>query len=430
MNRFGFILAFIVLAAAAVFGYRRLVAVRPAPRIASVAATPGSITQTAVATGTISALRTVAVGTEVSGVVEKLDVDFNSIVHQGEVIAELDPSLIEQELDQAEASKERAEIDLEQEEAALDMDQHNFDRANALRSRDLGTQQDLEQAGLQVREDEAQIKQDQAAIAIAQANVEQATVDLRHCTITSPIDGVVISRNVDEGQTVVARLSAPTLYVLATDVTRLQLVADVDESDVSRIRAGQTVTFTVDAYAGRVFPGSVTSVRLNATTTNNVVTYQVVVDVPNPDLRLMPGMTATVAIEIWRANDVLRIPAAALRFRPSNDVFAAFHQPVAPEARAKPGTQGNQAPASPSAGARATGPSAAHLAQGSIIDSFFQPMPRPDVAGLVWVMDHGRLKPVAVRTGITDGTWTELTGGDIQAGEPVVTGILLRPAGR
>ena len=288
-----------VIVGVGVLVYVKVFTTPPGPEILQAAVTEGDITEAAIATGTLSALRTVDIGTEVSGTVQKLDVDFNSIVHKGEVIAELDPALFQQDLDSAEAAKDRAEIDLEEEQATLEVDQHNLERVEALRTQDIETQQDREQAELQVKEDQAVIKQDQAAVAIANANIEQSKVDLAHCTVRSPIDGVVISRNVDEGQTVTARLASPTLFVLATDLTRLQIVADVDESDVSRIRAGQTVGFTVDAYAGHRFEGKVTIVRLNATTTNNVVTYQVVADVPNPDLRLMPGMTATIGIEIW-----------------------------------------------------------------------------------------------------------------------------------
>jgi len=327
-----------VIVGVGVLVYVKVYTTPPGPEILQAAVTEGDITEAAIATGTLSALRTVDIGTEVSGTVQKLDVDFNSIVHKGEVIAELDPALFQQDLDSAEAAKDRAEIDLEEEQATLEVDQHNLERVEALRTQDIETQQDREQAELQVKEDQAVIKQDQAAVAIANANIEQSKVDLAHCTVKSPIDGVVISRNVDEGQTVTARLAAPTLFVLATDLTRLQIVADVDESDVSRIRAGQTVGFTVDAYAGHRFEGKVTIVRLNATTTNNVVTYQVVADVPNPDLRLMPGMTATIGIEIWNANDVLRIPSAALRYRPVDDVFATFGQPVPPEAHVRLGS--------------------------------------------------------------------------------------------
>lgn len=392
----------------------------PGPEILQAAVTEGDITEAAIATGTLSALRTVDIGTEVSGTVQKLDADFNSIVRKGEVIAELDPALFEQDLESAEAAKDRAQIDLDEEQATLDIDQRNLDRAEALHTQEIETQQDREQAQLQVKEDQAVIKQDQAAIAIANANVEQSKVDLAHCTVRSPIDGVVISRNVDEGQTVTARLAAPTLFVLAADLTRLQIVADVDESDVSRIRAGQTVGFTVDAYAGHRFEGKVSIVRLNATTTNNVVTYQVVADVPNPDLRLMPGMTATIGIEIWQASDVLRIPTAALRYRPVDDVFTTFGQPVPPEAHVRLATPTPVA-AAPPANAGAATP----LHAGSTIDQFFQPVPRPDASGQVWVMRDHRLTPLAVRVGVTDGTWTELLGDGLAAGDEVVTTVVL-----
>jgi HlyD family secretion protein len=220
---------------------------------------------------------------------------------------------------------------------------------------------------------------------------------------------------------VAARLAAPTLYVLAADLTRLQIVADVDESDVSRIRRGQTVTFTVDAYAGHPFTGTVSIVRLNATTTNNVVTYQVVADVPNPDLRLMPGMTATIAVEIWHASDVLRVPSTALRFRPIDDVFAAFGQPVPPEAHMRLGAPEK----SPAVAPAAYTTSAAPLRSGSTIDQFFKPVPRPEAPGQVWVWRDHKLTPLAVRVGVTDGTWTELLGNGLAAGDEVVTNIVL-----
>ena len=405
-----------VIVGVGVLVYVKVFTKPPGPEILQAAVTDGDITEAAIATGTLSALRTVDIGTEVSGTVQKLDVDFNSIVHKGEVIAELDPALFQQDLDSSEAAKDRAEIDLEEEQATLEVDQHNLERVEALRTQDIETQQDREQAELQVKEDQAVIKQDQAAVAIANANIEQSKVDLAHCTVKSPIDGVVISRNVDEGQTVTARLASPTLFVLATDLARLQIVADVDESDVSRIRAGQTVGFTVDAYAGHRFEGKVTIVRLNATTTNNVVTYQVVADVPNPDLRLMPGMTATIGIEIWHANGVLRIPSAALRYRPIDDVFATFGQSVPPEAHVR---LGSPAPVAAHAGA------ATPLRAGSTIDQFFQPAPRPDAPGQVWVMRDHTLTPLAVRVGVTDGTWTELLGGGLVAGDEVVTNVVL-----
>ena len=421
MRRIAVTLVLAAVASIGLLAYVKFFTKPPGPEILEKAVTEGDITEAAISTGTISATRTVDVGTEVSGTVQKLHVDFNSIVHRGEVIAELDPSLFQQDLESAEAAKDRAEIDLDEEQATLDLDARSLARAEALSNHDIETQQEREQAALQVKEDQAQVKQDQVAIAIANANIEQSKVDLAHCTITSPIDGVVISRNVDEGQTVTARLTAPTLYVLAADLTRLQIVADVDESDVSRIRAGQTVTFTVDAYAGHQFTGTVKIVRLNATTTNNVVTYQVVADVANPDLRLMPGMTATIAIEIWRATDVLRVPATALRFRPMDDVFTAFGQSVPPEAHAR--VAAASTPAAPAATTHrgTTSP----LRGGTTINQFFQPVPRPEAPGQVWVMRNRQLTPLAVRAGVTDGTWTELLGGGLAAGDEVVTNIVL-----
>ncbi len=406
--------------------YSRYFVTAPGPEIIQAAVTEGDITEAAIATGTLSATRSVDIGTDVSGTVQKLYVDFNSIVHKGEVIAELDPALFQQDLDSAEAARQRAEIDLEQEEATLDMDEKNQARMEKLQLQSIETQQDREQAELQVKEDQAQILQDKAAITIADANIEQSKIDLAHCTILSPIDGVVISRNVDEGQTVASRVSTPTLYVLASDLTKLQIVADVDESDVSRIRAGQTVDFTVDAYAGHHFKGTVQIVRLNATNTNNVVTYQVVADVPNGDLRLMPGMTATINIEIWHATAVVRVPASALRFRPVDDVFTVLGQRVPPEAHAKPSDAQKAQAASGAAGAVAANSGATiALTAGSTIDRLFEPVPRRESTGQVWVIRDRQLTPLAVHVGVTDGTWTELLDSGLAAGDEVVTNVVL-----
>lgn len=412
-------LILVALAIAGVFIYRTYFNTVVGPQIMQAEVTQGDITQAAISTGTLSALRTVDIGTQVSGTVIKLNVDFNSIVHKGEVIAKLDPAPSEQDLQSAIAARDKAKIDLQQEQDALDLDQKNLDRIESLYSRTLETETDREQAALQVKEDQAQIHQDEAAIAIADANVKQSQVDLDYCTITSPIDGVVISRNVDEGQTVASRLAAPTLYVLATDLTQLQIVADVDESDVSRIRAGQTVDFTVDAYPGRTFHGTVTIVRLNATNTNNVVTYQVVASVDNPDLRLMPGMTATLGIELWRSQAVVRVPSAALRFRPIDDVFAELGQPVPPEAHVKP------APPKPLPPKNVVTSAAIITKAGSTVDQFFEPLEQATTSGMVWVIENRQLKAVPLKLGITDGTWTEVIGNTLQPGDDVVTNILL-----
>jgi len=395
-------LILVALAIAGVVVYRAYFTATVGPQVLQAEVTQGDITQAAISTGTLSALRTVDVGTQVNGTVIKLD-----------------PAPAEQDLESAKAARDKADIDLEQEQAALDLDQKNLDRIEALYSRTLETETDREQAALQVKEDEAQIHQDQSAIAIADANVKQSQVDLDYCTIASPIDGVVISRNVDEGQTVSSRLAAPTLYVLATDLTHLQIVADVDESDVSRIRAGQTVDFTVDAYPGRTFHGNVTIVRLNATNTNNVVTYQVVASVDNPDLRLMPGMTATLGIELWRSQGVVRVPSSALRFRPSDDMFAALNEPVPPEAHVRP------APPAPLPPKNVVTSAAIITKAGSTVDQFFEPLERPKSSGTVWVVENRQLKPVPLKLGITDGTWTEVVDGSLHPGDEVVTNLLL-----
>ena len=429
MNRLTLTIVVVALAAAGLFVYFKYFDVPPTPQVSSASVTTGDITEAAIATGTLSALRTVDVGSQVSGIVQKLYVDFNSIVHKGQLLAQLDPSTIQQDLESAKAAKQQAEISLKQQQDAFEIDQRNMERAVSLRANGLNSEQDRELATLQVEEDKATIKQAEAAIAIAQKNIEQAQVNLSYTTITSPIDGVVIARNVDEGQTVAARMNVPTLFSLATDLTQLHIVADVDESDVSRIRAGQVAAFTVDAYPGRKFLGNVDIVRLNATSTNNVVTYQVVASVPNPDLRLMPGMTATINIEIFKASDVLRVPSVALRFRPSDDDFAALAQPVPPEAHVKP----SQTPNGPSVALTSLAANSGtpiRTQSGSTIDTFFKPPTRPQSSGQVWVIENRKLEPIPVQLGITDGTWTELTGGSLQEGDQVITTFMLPPGVR
>jgi HlyD family secretion protein len=285
------------------------------------------------------------------------------------------------------------------------------------------------------------VLEDEASVASAKASVHQAEVNLSHCSIYAPTDGVIISRNVDEGQTVAAQMSAPSLYLLGTDLRRLQLIGDVDESDVGRLRPGQQVTFTVDAYPGTQFGGGVTNVRLNSTTTNNVVTYQVVIAVANPDLRLLPGMTGSLTIKISSAPDVVRVPNAALRFRPTSEMFKAFGQPVpAPKslsARAAGAADGTapqssdrsgDSPSSNNQPASRARPTAGR-ARGDI-DEFFEPVQPRRAAAEVWKVENGRLVGVPIVAGRSDGRWTELISGDLHAGDELVTAVIPRAAAR
>ncbi len=293
----------------------------PAPDIVTGKITKGSVVDTVGATGTLQAVTTVQVGSQVSGTVAELYADFNSIVHKGQVIARLDPSLFQTQIDQQQANLIRSEADLERLNVSLDDAKVKLARAEDLRKRNLISQSDLETAQVAARSAQAQLQSQQAQVTQARASLNQAKVNLEHTVITAPIDGIVISRNVDVGQTVAASMQAPTLYVLAADLSKMQVIASIDEADVGRIRPGQLVKFRVDAYPTEEFIGRGVADPAQPVVVQNVVTYNTVIDVPNPQLKLKPGMTANVTVEIARADNVLRVPASALRFRPTADMF-------------------------------------------------------------------------------------------------------------
>ena len=316
--------------------------------------TRGDIVDTVGASGTLQAVTTVQVGSQVSGNISYLGADFNSIVKKGQVIAKLDPSLFDAQLQQARANLAqtranlaKAQSDLERTKVQLTDAQQKYTRAKELAARQLLPQSDLDAAKIAVdtaqaglASQQATVAQTQAAINQSQASVNQNQVNVDHTVIEAPIDGIVTQRSVDVGQTVAASMSAPTLFIIAADLTKMQVNANIDESDVGRIRPGQHVTFKVDAYPTDTFDGTVSQIRLQPVVVQNVTTYGTVIDVPNAQLKLKPGMTANVKVEIAKRTDALRVPAAALRFRPSTDVFAALNQPVPPEATANAGRGG------------------------------------------------------------------------------------------
>lgn len=262
----------------------------------------GDIVQAVTANGSLNPVRNVEVGSQISGIITKINVDFNSKVKAGDVIAQIDPATYERALVQAEAELANAQ-------AALELAQLNFDRAQELFANNLISKSEFDQAKVNLSQAEAVVK-------MRRANVERAKVDLDRTTIYAPIDGVVISRRVEEGQTVAASLNAPTLFVIANDLSRMQIEAAVSEADVGGVEEGQKVTFTVDAFMDRKFEGIVKQVRYAPVTNQNVVTYTTVVEVENRDLKLRPGMTANASIITAERRGVLTIPAAALRFRP------------------------------------------------------------------------------------------------------------------
>src|SRR6476620_11126952 len=272
------------------------------------AVTRGPITQAVTATGTLNPVQNVQVGSQVSGNILKLMADFNSTVKAGQVIAQIDPVVFQANVNQAEG-------DLANAKAALELAQLNESRTRALVAKQNSAQSDLDQAVANLHQAEANVK-------IKEGALQKAKADLDHCTITSPIDGIVISRNVDVGQTVAASLQAPIIFQIANDLAKMQIDANVAEADVGVLEVGQDVDFTVDAFPMRTFHGKVVQVRNAPITVQNVVTYDTVIGVSNPDLKLKPGMTANVSIIIARKDNVLQIKNAALRYRPAEAVPA------------------------------------------------------------------------------------------------------------
>lgn len=369
MKKWLIVLVVVAAVAATVGGYYRFRGPEGEAKVTTLPVSRGEIVESVGATGTVQAVTTVQVGSQVSGNIKAMYADFNSIVRKGQIIAELDPSLIQTQIEQARANLIRSQADVDRLRVTVDDTRNKLKRSQSLFDRKLVSPQDLEAAQVAVRAAEAQLKSSEAAAIQSQASLNQSEVNLQHTVIEAPIDGIVISRNVDVGQTVAASMNAPTLFIIAADLTKMQVNANVDESDVGRIRPGQKVRFRVDAYATEEFTGTVAQVRLQPIVSQNVVTYVTVIDVPNPALKLKPGMTANVTIEIAKRSDVLRVPNAALRFRPTADTFAALNQAVPPEMQrgaatsgpggtsrfGSPGVAGTAQPQTPQPGATAPG---------------------------------------------------------------------------
>jgi len=340
----------------------------PEVQVTTAPVSRGDIVDTVGATGTLQAVTTVLVGSQVSGNISWLGADFNSIVKKGQVIARLDPSMLDAQLQQARANLGQARANLTKAQSDLDRTrvqlvdaQQKYTRAKELAAKSLLPQSDLDAAKVAVdtaqagvASQEATVSQTQAGVAQSQASVNQNQVNLDHSVIVAPIDGIVTQRSVDVGQTVAASMQAPTLFVIAADLTKMQVNANIDEADVGRIRPGQHVTFHVDAYPTETFEGTVSQVRLQPVVVQNVTTYGTVIDVPNPQLKLKPGMTANVKVEIAKRTNVLRVPNPGLRFRPTPELFAALNQTPPPEAQYAGGGRGGRARSTAAGGAADT----------------------------------------------------------------------------
>ena len=440
----------LVLAGGGLYYYRTHSAAKvPTPVTAEV--TRGSVIAKVDATGTLAPVTTVQVGSQVSGTVKALSVDYNAHVSKGQVIAELDPSLFQTQVDQARATLIKSQSDVDRAKVEVDDSASKSKRAQELSDQKLISRNDLETAQSTAMSAEAALKSAEAQVTQARASLNQAEVNLQHTIIRSPIDGTVISRSVDVGQTVAASMSAPTLYVIAQDLTHMQVSASIDESDIGRIQPGQAVSFRVDAYPQQTFRGTVKQVRLDAKTDQNVVSYTTMIDVPNEDLRLKPGMTANVTVQIAANENVLRVPNSALRFAPTPELFAALGQEapqqLAGGARGGRGVAGSTGTAGQTAG-RAEGQTegrerfaqltaeeraqfAARLTPAQRAQFQARRAAAGDPAGgaatggfgRVWVLRDGTLQLLRVRTGVTDGALTAIVGGELKEGDRVVTGI-------
>jgi HlyD family secretion protein len=385
----------------------------------------GRITARVTATGTVSALVTVQVGSQVSGRISELHADFNSQVKKGQIIAKIDPELFKAAVEQARANYAAAKGNLEKSQAqALDA-QRQYDRAKALAERQLIATADRDTAESTAAAAKAQVAASQGSVEQASASLHQARVNLEYSTIKSPIDGVVISRSVDVGQTVAASLSAPTLFTIAEDLAKMQVDTSVAEADVGKLKPDMPATFVVDAYPQDRFRGKVRQIRNAPQTVQNVVTYDAVIDVDNPDLKLKPGMTANVTFVHAEKNDVLRVPNAALRFRPPSDLTraAASASGSAPQASASPAEPVASAAERPrrqrEGGGREGGGQGWQRGEGG------QRGPREDLdVRTVWVLSGVDPRPVRIRIGLTDGTTTEITEGDLQPGDQLVTEVI------
>jgi HlyD family secretion protein len=543
MKKFIVVLIVLIAVAGAGYGVYTYRKTGPEVQVTTLPVSRGDISHSVSATGTLEAVRTVTVGSQVSGIVKELNADFNEIVKKGQVIARLDPALFQTQIEQQEANLVRSQTEVDRLIVSLDDAKVKLKRAEGLAAKNLAPAQDLETAQVNVRQVDAQLKSSRASYTQSQAALNQAKVNLDNTIITAPITGIVIQRSVDVGQTVAASMNAPTLFLIAEDLTKMQARASVDEADVGMIRPGQTARFRVDAYPTDNFTGIVRQVRLQPTVVQNVVTYISVIDVPNPDYKLKPGMTANVTIEIARRTNALRVPNSAIRFRPTSEMFLALNQPLPPEmtqqgrggrngargqgnqgaggqagrqgadqgpaaqaqaapgaatgragaaatvpgAQVQPGPQGRQAQqavgdppagrtggrggqgggamdpeararfqermanmtpeeraqmqqrfgnrqgaggtrADQQGGTRQGGPNqpapvAVTTAAGQTIDSLFGPLPTVISSARVYLYIDKQMKLARIRTGISDGTYTELIGEELKEGQELVTDV-------
>ena len=396
------------------------------PKYEKKAIDKGNIEALVITTGSLNPVTTVDVGSQVSGKIDKLYVDFNSRVKQGQVIAELDQAQFITRVKQNEANYQSAEASLKKTKVTLDNTKKKYDRAMNLFEKDLISFEEKEAIETQYYSAMADIQSSEARLEQAESQLDSSKVDLTYTIIKSPIDGVVINRRVNIGQTVAASFQAPVLFQIANDLSKMQVECSVDEADIGKVKEGQKVRFTVDAFPDENFTGKVSQVRYAPEIVQNVVTYTTIVEVDNPEMKLRPGMTATASVVTGEAKNVLRVPNSALRFNPSlspeemRELMESMRQEMRerrggssrPEG-SRPGEDAHrQATQRPGSGQHASGMRGFSM-QGARMRQFAR----------VWLEDEsGKLKMAFVRTGVTDNNYTEIVSGSLKEGQLVITG--------
>lgn len=351
----------------------------------------GSISNTVTATGTLEATNTVVVGTQVSGVIEKLYVDFNSKVKKGQLIAELDKSTLQSNL-------ENAEADLSNAEAEFEYQKSNFERNKQLFEKEMISESDYNLGKYNYKRSEGALKS-------AKANLNKAKQNLSYAKIYAPIDGIVTNRAVEEGQTVAASMSTPELFTIVNDLTEMQVEADVDEADIGLVTEGQRVEFTVDAFPDEIFSGKITQVRLQPKESSNVITYTVIVTVANPDLKLKPGMTASITDYVQEVKDVLVISGKAIRFTPDKEIMMNYFNTLPEDERPQ----------------RKMGPKPDDKED---VNDEGKSKESSENMKIVWIKNGDIIKPTMIETGMTDGTNLEILSG-LNEGDEIVTSMVI-----
>lgn len=372
------------------------------------------IRSTVTATGSVNAVKTVMVGTQVSGTIKEIFVDYNSQVKKGHLLAKLDSSFLEAQVEQARANILFAQANLEKAEVSLAEAKRNMDRSKILYEQNFIAKNDLDVAETNFKAAQAQVKAVKAQIDQGKGALKQAEVNLRYTSITSPVSGIVVSKNVDVGQTVAASFQTPTLFNIAEDLTQMQINASIVEADVGMIREEQPVEFTVDAYPDMQFKGQVTQIRNAPVTVQNVVTYDVIIRVANPDLKLKPGMTANTTIIVTKKEKVLAIPNAALRFRLQEKGAATDQRGPAGERQGPPEGLERKGPPGERQGPPGGKMQPAETGRGERIDR----------GQGIWIMRDGKPTRIKLITGITDGNYSEVVSGNLQEGEETIVALL------